>query len=246
MKIVIISIVMIFLLLHWQYFSRWLEGVTHGEFLGLKFDRAAAEQKIDQLVIEKAQSGATRPFAIGALARAERVLPAISGARVLWVDQDPGNNVIERGVLENMGITVQLALSTSEAQTFLRADNYDLVISNGYRDEKPTLLKQCPAYYVDFPSKALRDQFGDDLQKFNIHQQSDPIGGFAMAEVLVAEYTTVFGDRQVPRIIYYTASNGGLVADACSRIVTNRPDVLLQSVVSALGSGPNNWLPKSV
>lgn len=234
LKIVIISIVLIFLLAHWQYFSHWLEGVTHGEFFGLKFDRAAAEQKIDQLLIEKAKSGATRPFAIGALARAQIVLPAISGARVLWVDQNPEHNVIERGVLEDMGIKVQLALSTDQAQTYLRTDNYDLVISNVGRTETSKPLKQCPSYYVDFPSDELRKQYNDDLQRFNIDRQSDPMGGFAMAEVLAAEFPSAFGDRQVPRIIYYTIANGGKVADACSRIVTNRPDVLLQTVVSAL------------
>jgi hypothetical protein len=97
-----------------------------------------------------------------------------------------------------------------------------------------TPLAQCRAAYFDFPDQEARQEYGDDLNRFNANIQTNPPAGFAIAEQLAQKFTDRFGKTQAPRIIFYTLASGGISASACGRIVTNRPDVLLQSVVSAL------------
>jgi hypothetical protein len=235
LKIGALAVLVVFITGHWSYFSHLLDRVTHFEGWGMKFDLAAASSKIDRLVQEKADTGAKLPFAQAALTRAARVLPALDGSRVLWVDGNPGNNVLERGVLEDIGIKVQLALSTRDAVRLAETDTFDLVISNMIRpDDVEQPLKTCPAVYFDFPSNTLRIEYLNDLVQFNLHTQSHPPAGFALAEAFAERWPTYFADRQIARIIFYTAASGGIAASACARIVTNRPDVLLQSVISAL------------
>ena len=57
-----------------------------------------------------------------------------------------------------------------------------------------------------------------------------------MGELMAERHPELFNDHQRPRIIFYTGSSGGKAWDACARIITNRPDVLLENVVWALAS----------
>ncbi|GAB3503706.1 DNA-binding transcriptional response regulator [Emticicia fontis] len=68
-----------------------------------------------------------------AQASTARVLPK----RVLWVDDRPKNNVIEREIMNKAGIEIISALSTNEALEQLNKpnNNFDLVISDMGRDE---------------------------------------------------------------------------------------------------------------
>jgi len=233
LKALAVVAVVLFVILKWPFFARWLDTVTHAEFWGLKFDRAAATQKINELSQDK-----TRPFneqfAQAALTRAQAVLPAISGARLLWVDQHPSNNTLLAGILRDIGVTVQLALSTEDAVAFQKAEPFDLVISNQSRKEKYIPLNKCAAAYFAFPDDHIRDEYQGDLNRFNADIQQKPPGGFAMAEQFAGDFPEQFGDTQAPRIILFTAASGGIAASACVRIVTNRNDILLQSVISAL------------
>jgi CheY-like chemotaxis protein len=175
------------------------------------------------------------PFAEAALARAELVLPALSGARVLWVDGTPSNNRLEEGVLQDMGMKVHRALTTPEALYLAERVDFDLIISNMFRSgDTSTPLARCGAAYFGFPDDKVRNQYGDDLNRFNANIQMNPPAGFAMAEAFAQKFPERFGITQAPRIIFYTLASGGISASACGRIVTNRADVLLQSVVSAL------------
>jgi CheY-like chemotaxis protein len=54
----------------------------------------------------------------------------LDGARVLWVDDQPSNNVYERRSMEAMGIRFEISTSTEEALDKLRAGKYDVVISD--------------------------------------------------------------------------------------------------------------------
>jgi hypothetical protein len=227
-----VLVVLLLIVANWSYFTRWLDAITHFEGPGIKFDRAAVAQKIHDISL-------SRPIDVrlaqGALVRAEIVWPALRNAQLLWVDGTPSNNVLERGILQDMGITVQLAPTTMAALDLARLAPFDLVISNMVRTNDVSVpLQRCHAAYFAFPSDNLSREYDNDLTRFNAQLQIQPPAGFAMAEKFADAFPDLFGNTQVSRIIFYTAASGGIAASACSRIVTNRPDVLLQSVVSAL------------
>ena len=54
----------------------------------------------------------------------------IAGARVLWVDDRPENNVYEQRSLEALGIHFDIATSTEDALILLSENKYDAVISD--------------------------------------------------------------------------------------------------------------------
>ena len=62
--------------------------------------------------------------------RARYVRPLLRGARVLWVDDNPSNNLYERTALASLDISVDLALSTEEALYMTSRLQYDLVLSD--------------------------------------------------------------------------------------------------------------------
>jgi CheY-like chemotaxis protein len=225
---------------HWEYFSNWFSRITHVEALGVSFDLSVAENNVDALIEQRKSAypnlpPPSLPFAQAALARAARVLPALTGAQVLWVDSHPDNNALEIQVLRNLGITVKVAVSTQQALNDLQSQAFDLVISNMRRPgDTQVPLKACPALYSDFPDEDLRAEYAGNLQKFNENEQMRPAAGLSMAEVFATYNPIEFGNHQQPKIIFYTASNGGILIDSCARLVTNRPDILLQSVISAL------------
>ncbi len=226
--------VVVFIFFKWPYFSAWLDTVTHVEAFGAKFDRTAASQKIKQLSEDKTKL-LDQQFAQAALIRAAAVLPALSGARLLWVDSNPSNNTLLVGILRDIGINVQLALNTTDALTFARTEMFDLIISNQVRPGDISIpLQKCRAAYFAFPDNHLRTEFAGDLNRFNADTQTNPPAGFAMAEGFAQNFPDQFGDTQVPRVILFTAASGGIAASACVRVVTNRSDILLQSVISAL------------
>ncbi len=53
-----------------------------------------------------------------------------SKKRVLWVDDRPQNNVIERRAIEGYGVDISLAVSTGEALAKLRNERFDAIISD--------------------------------------------------------------------------------------------------------------------
>ena len=62
--------------------------------------------------------------------RAVRLGPIIAGARLLWIDDVPANNVNEIRLLNRLRITIDLAASDIEARGCLATAVYDLVISD--------------------------------------------------------------------------------------------------------------------
>ncbi len=69
--------------------------------------------------------------------RAQVVQPLLEGARVLWVDDQPTNNLYERTALAAVGVTVDLAVSTTEALHVASALRPDVVISDINREGNP-------------------------------------------------------------------------------------------------------------
>jgi CheY-like chemotaxis protein len=68
--------------------------------------------------------------------RIERAPAGFFTIALLWVDDNPGNNLSERRALSSLGVTIDTAKSTEEALATLVRSKYDLVISDLTRDEK--------------------------------------------------------------------------------------------------------------
>lgn len=66
--------------------------------------------------------------------------PFLVGRRLMWIDDHPENNLLERTALVKWGVSVQTRRTTDEAMTELRDNKnspFDLVISDWYRDGQP-------------------------------------------------------------------------------------------------------------
>jgi CheY-like chemotaxis protein len=71
------------------------------------------------------------------LRRASRVASILQEAQILWVDDNPDNNIYERRMLRSLGIFIDLARSTQEALSMLQHTEYDVVISDMEREGVP-------------------------------------------------------------------------------------------------------------
>lgn len=61
--------------------------------------------------------------------------PSTSSKRILWVDDRPKNNSFFVASLEELGVRVDIALSTEEALTKFKKTQYDIVLSDMGRPE---------------------------------------------------------------------------------------------------------------
>ncbi|MGE0594475.1 MAG: TIR domain-containing protein [Vicinamibacterales bacterium] len=105
------------------------------------------------LVLRRASSSADIEAcvaAVPALSRAPR-----RAARVLWVDDNPANNEIERRALRPHGIVFDNVVSTDEALTQLEQETYDLVITDLSRADSSDGSHTAGASFLEQP--ILRD-----------------------------------------------------------------------------------------
>ena len=72
------------------------------------------------------------------LRRALMVRQAFKGARVLWIDDNPGSTYYERQALISLGAEVLFCDNTASALHLARQINFDLVISDMERDGDST------------------------------------------------------------------------------------------------------------
>ena len=75
--------------------------------------------------------------------------PNVVGKRVLWVDDNPSNNIAEQRVLEAIGIMVEEARSTADAIEMLKSRHFDLVISDLGRTEGATRQPEAGVELID-------------------------------------------------------------------------------------------------
>ena len=101
----------------------------------LPLRRASSSADLDALV-----------GAIPALARAPR-----RAARVLWVDDRPANNELERQLLRPHGIVFDNVVSTAEALEQLAMESYDLVITDLGRQGSSDRSATAGAAFLDQP-----------------------------------------------------------------------------------------------
>lgn len=111
-----------------------LPNVASIEGFGFKIGLVA--KKLDEAVEEhRGSSGASvLPPApaerLLVLRRAQRLARLLQGARMLWIDPNPRGNRYEIELLRSLGIGIDLARSSGEADELLKAVSYDVVVSN--------------------------------------------------------------------------------------------------------------------
>lgn len=74
--------------------------------------------------------------------------PALKPKRILWVDDNPNNNIIERETMNKAGIEVIPAVSTDEALSQLAKNEFDLIISDMGRTEKGYYNPSAGVYFL--------------------------------------------------------------------------------------------------
>jgi CheY-like chemotaxis protein len=104
--------------------------------LGKTLDQAVSKQSAQISQREKTQ----------VLRRANHASQVLQGAQILWIDDNPSNNLYERQLLRSLGVFVDLARSTEEALEMFQNTHYDIAISdmerNGVKDEGLRLLSE--------------------------------------------------------------------------------------------------------
>jgi CheY-like chemotaxis protein len=101
------------------------------------------------LALRRASSSADLDALVGAipaLARAPR-----RAARVLWIDDRPANNELERKLLRPHGIVFDNVVSTDEALQQLAMESYDLVITDLGREGSSDRSATAGAAFLDQP-----------------------------------------------------------------------------------------------
>lgn len=71
----------------------------------------------------------------GVLQRLDHAVAYLKGGRILWVDDYPSGNRYLIDLFKEVGMTVNLALSTDDALKLLDHRSYDLVLSDISRDD---------------------------------------------------------------------------------------------------------------
>ena len=83
--------------------------------------------------------------------------PFVAGRRILWVDNHPENNRLERAAMVGWGVDVQTRRNTEDAMVELRERKdspFDLIISDWFRQRQPEgqrLAELLRAEHIDVP-----------------------------------------------------------------------------------------------
>lgn len=73
-----------------------------------------------------------------AVNRVKQHLDIFRNAQILWVDEEPENNINERRMFRQLEVGIDIARSTDEALKILKDGCYDLVISDMVRGKEAT------------------------------------------------------------------------------------------------------------
>lgn len=91
--------------------------------------------EVAQKQIQQAATAQKQAIPIGLKARIERMPRVLFDAAILWLDDYPANNVVERRALASLGLTVDTARTTAEALSMLADGRYQIIISDFSRKE---------------------------------------------------------------------------------------------------------------
>ncbi|MDH4276319.1 MAG: hypothetical protein OEW08_14900 [Gammaproteobacteria bacterium] len=73
-----------------------------------------------------------------AMARARRCQELFRGTQVLWIDDQPENNINERRMFRKLHVDIDTAISSDQAFAMLREARYDVILSDMARGDDPS------------------------------------------------------------------------------------------------------------
>lgn len=144
LTVIVWPVVVLFLLLRFSSaIQDFIANLSEFTLKGAGIDISASRQKAAAALTAAAVARSDGPVAPeSAAADARQAVEIVSqnatptairratGARVLWVDDNPGNNNHERASLEALGVQFILATSTDAALDLLKQQKFDLIISD--------------------------------------------------------------------------------------------------------------------
>jgi len=241
--------------------------VSHVEAFGVKIDFDRERDALVQRIVDNPGPGlkADADFLKRAIERARLNIGAIRGRRILWIDDHPENNSLYVDLLSRMGITVVAVTSDDVARGLLSASPFDLIVTDGHRDDDKLETKGAPLTLCPVRFRALPDtSSATDLKSYQdrIDGGIGVPGGYRTVEMIAAsgavtggsatssDSAPLFADYQAPRIVMFSGSNGGIASDPCIRTITNRADLLFNTILSILEEDndavfPSTWEPKA-
>ena len=116
-----------------------------------------------EVLVENRNGKVSRREARSTVDMLEDAAPLLSCSRILWVDDNPENNIGEMVILRRFCVHIDIARSTREARDALNRGIYDILVSDMTRGgdesagtELVPLLEECPLpprliYYVGIP-----------------------------------------------------------------------------------------------
>lgn len=112
--------------------------------------RLIYERELSKKLDKPSAAAATNYWGFASvMGRIALVRPVLRDARVLWVDDQPENNFYERLALTDLGVQIDITVSTEEAISFLEHKTYHAIISDmnrrGIPDEGLRMLRIVPA-----------------------------------------------------------------------------------------------------
>lgn len=113
--------------------SGYDDAVQIREALRVQYGVDASLDSISQKKKQHLLPREEKEILIGRMAHVKRKNAPV---KALWIDDFPENNGYEKSILTSLGIQVDLAKNSAEALILLKAQNYHLVISDIWREDK--------------------------------------------------------------------------------------------------------------
>lgn len=177
----------------------FIAGVSEGSFKGFGFE-GSAKRIVQAAVVnadlakqptESSEAGQI-PSSVGkSLAAVDYAANLLRsphgqsdrGRRLLWVDDQPDNNLFEISALENLGFHVDQAMSTGEAMhDIAKAGKYDVIISDYVRSDDVhgglTLIQKLKAINDDTPVV-----FYTSIEDPGFRREMQSAGAFAVTDL---------------------------------------------------------------
>jgi len=135
-KLVLFLLIIFLLIDSWDYLRNVIPRVTSIKALGVEVQVSDLKDALEQQaqVAEAAPVEIPPGYLEAALKRAVRVKAVFEGATILWVDDNPTNNLYFRQLLRSLGAGVEPARDNEEASRLVRMTPFDLIISDIGRD----------------------------------------------------------------------------------------------------------------
>ena len=131
-KVAALLVLLLFVFVSWNDVRALIPRVSRFQALGVTVEVSRLRNALEeQAKAISSPSVVLQPGAIeGVLTRALRVRSVFQGATILWIDDNPSNNLSFRQVLRALGAGVEPARSTEEALQLAKAGGFDLIVSD--------------------------------------------------------------------------------------------------------------------